>query len=503
MSKNKSYKYDNCRNITYCMQSEKKKWPETLLGWRTSNVKQEDISKTLKTGVNYSIAELRNGEKIYAIEDFPELSDSEAKLVAEVVDAFIADEKTRTLSSMAEVLEIFCMENNLNLDEDQRKYVLYIIKMLVSGFGFISSILSNDNIEEVAIIGLGKQKPVYTYEKNFGWLRTNAFFTDEKTVKNLVNKMSQQLGRHITFHNPRMNAVLPDGSRLSAAFPPICFEPIVTLRKFREKPFTPAELVLNNTISSESMAFLWMAMQTDCSVLIAGNTGSGKTTLLNALFSFVPENERIVITEETPEISIPHKHVAKVHVVENLNIRMSNLIVDTLRMRPDRIIIGEIRNEEEVSAFMDTLLAGQGRGSYATFHSNNASEALARLRKLGVPELDLSAIDLIIVQKRQNRISLHSRNFEERRTTQICEVLQKGEKAGLNELFGFSFESRKLLRKNESLKLSEKIRNSFGISDAEMKKELERRQKWLEGRANFPDTLERFFGEANEQRDIP
>jgi len=480
------------------MMHQKANGHEALLGWKTFNVKALDINKTLKTGQNYSIAELRNSEKVYIIEDFPEVSDAEERLIAKVVDMFIADEKKAAgPSSIWEALESCCAENNLDVEEEQKRYLLYITNMLVSGFGFISSILSNDNIEEIAVTGLGKERPVFTYEKNFGWLRTNAFFTDETTVKNLVNKMSQQLGRHVTLHKPRINAVLPDGSRLSAAFPPICHEPIVTLRKFREKPFTPVELVANSTISSEAMAFLWMAMQTDCSLLIAGNTGSGKTTLLNALFSFVPGNERIVITEETPEISIPHNHIAKIHVVENLGIRMSDLIVDTLRMRPDRIIIGEVRNSEEVSAFMDTLLAGQGKGSYATFHSNNAAEAIARLRKLGVSELDLGAIDLIIVQRRQNRVSLHSRPGEERRTTQICEVVQDMENAELNELFGFSFERRRLVRKNESVKLSEKIRNSFGISDAEMKKELERRRKWIEGKAKSDLSMDEFFGEVN------
>jgi Flp pilus assembly CpaF family ATPase len=338
--------------------------PQLLLGWKTFGIKSNDINKTLKSGSNYSIVELRGNEKVYVLEDFPELSGMEARLIAEVVDKFVADEaKTGAFEGIEKALDRFCIENNMGIDTEQRKYILYIINMSVSGFGFISSILSNDNIEEIAIIGLGKGKPVFAYEKNFGWLKTNSFFTDETVVKNLVNKMASQLGRHITLHKPRLNAVLPDGSRLSASFPPISFEPVVTLRKFREKPFTPAELIANNTISSQAMAFLWMAMQTDCSILIAGNTGSGKTTLLNALFAFVPENERVVITEETPEISVPHKHIAKVHVVENLGIGMSDLIVDTLRMRPDRVVIGEVRNNEEVAAFMDTLLAGQGKGS--------------------------------------------------------------------------------------------------------------------------------------------
>ena len=470
----------------------------SLLGWKTVGVKAGSLNKILRTGIGYTIAEQRNDEKVYILDDFPELSDAEARLIGEAVDRFVAEDRKGEGGGIAQVIAAFCSENNIHLEDDQKKYMLYILNLTVSGFGFVSSLLSNDNIEEIAIIGLGKEKPVYAYEKNFGWLKTNSYFSDEIVVKNLVNKMAQQIGRHITLQKPRMNAVLPDGSRLSASFPPISFEPVVTLRKFREKPYTPPELIANNTISAEAMAFLWMALQTDSSILIAGNTGSGKTTLLNALFSFVPSNERIVITEETPEISIPHRHIAKVHVVENIGIKMTDLIVDTLRMRPDRIIIGEVRDEGEAKAFMDTLLAGQGKGSYATFHSRSSHEAIARMRKLGINEVDLQSIDLVIVQKRWNRI-LHGRTArEERHTTEICEILENNGKAKLNMLFEFSFEKWKMVKVNDSIKLSEKMANTFGCSNALLEKELEKRKKWLERKAKMEGTMQEFFGEVND-----
>jgi Flp pilus assembly CpaF family ATPase len=117
-------------------------------------------------------------------------------------------------------------------------------------------------------------------------------------------------------------------------------------------------------LDSQSLAFLWLALQSDCTLLICGNTGSGKTSTLNALFCFVPANERIVVVEETPEIRLPHEHQIRLASSLELGIDMHSLIVDSLRMRPDRIIVGEMRTASETKAFVDTLLAGQGKGSY-------------------------------------------------------------------------------------------------------------------------------------------
>jgi len=262
---------------------------------------------------------------------------------------------------------------------------------------------------------------------------------------------------------------------------PIAFTgPNATIRKFRAKPFTPQDLVRQGTVSAEALAFLWMLMETDFSLLIGGNTGSGKTSTLNALFEFVPKDERIIVVEETPEINLPHRHLVKLNVVDNLGIGMKELIVDTLRMRPDRIVVGEIRNPEEVSAFVDTLLAGQGKGSYATFHAQSGSEALTRLKKLGVLEMDLASIDLILVQKRWNSIDLASNaRTEVRRVIELSEVVMQQGRAGLNTLFEFDYAGKTLQKKNESTRLREKLCRTFGLSEAALGEELARRERLL------------------------
>ncbi|MDO8627524.1 MAG: ATPase, T2SS/T4P/T4SS family, partial [Candidatus Diapherotrites archaeon] len=328
--------------------------------------------------------------------------------------------------------------------------------------------------------GFGQSKPVMVFHKSFGWLKTNFYYADQETIKNIANKIASRLGRQLSLQKPNLNATLADGSRMNAIIPPISFTgPSITIRKFKKNPLNPINLAEFKTISLEALAFLWMALQTDSSMLIAGNTGSGKTTTMNALFNFVRENERIIVTEETPEINLPHKHIVKLNTVENLGVKMKDLIVETLRMRPDRVIVGEIRNTEEVEAFIDTLLAGQGKGSYATFHALSSAEVSKRMKKLGVMELDFATIDLILVQKRWNRVSKNSAH-EIRRITEICEVIEKNNTATIRKLFSYNYKKDRLEKTSESIKVKEKILNCFGLNQKQYNFELKNREKFLQ-----------------------
>jgi Tfp pilus assembly ATPase PilU len=199
------------------------------------------------------------------------------------------------------------------------------------------------------------------------------------------------------------------------------------------------------------------------------------------MFSFVPKNERIVVAEETPELFFPHEHVIKLNCVEELGFNMKDLIIESLRIRPDKIVVGEIRKKDEVFAFIDTLLAGQAKGSYATFHSQSALEAIERFKSFKVLEQDICSLDLILVQKRwTKKIIKLGKRFEVRRVIEVSEVLNNDGKAVLNKLFEFDFLNDCLIEKNESKKLLEKIKQSFGFSKKQVLKELKLRQKILE-----------------------
>ena len=272
------------------------------------------------------------------------------------------------------------------------------------------------------------------------------------------------------------------------------------MRKFRKEPFTPVQLLENCTFSSELMAFLWIAMQCDCSVLIVGNTGSGKTSSLNALLSFVPADERLVVVEETPEIRVQHCHFVKLNVVKEQGVGMQSLIVESLRMRPDRIVVGEVRSREEVSAFIDTLLAGQGKGSYATFHGQSARETIGRMRSLGVLEVDLAAIDLVVVQRRWNTMGRGEGNREMRRVVEVAEL---GERKGClecNVLFRHDYARGCLGREGESAKVFEKARQGFSFDRVGFNRELKKRALFLEEMKGSGIKMDGFFRTVNSFR---
>src|SRR3989344_84973 len=426
--------------------SEEIKKIEQILGWRLYRFPENRIKRKLIKEKKFQVIELNSGEKIFLI-NLPELTLDEAKILQEVLIKIQKSELQPGKEAIQKSLLEHCLKNCLKLDEEQVDYLNKYLELLIFDFGALSEINENEEIEEISVIGLGESNPVRVFHKEFGWIKTNLYYCSAKTIKNLVNKMARKLGKQLSFQSPNLNASLPDGSRLSAIIDPISFSgPSVTIRKFKKKALTPVDLIKRSTVSVEILAFLWLALETDSSMLVAGNTGSGKTTTMNSLFNFVPENERIIVTEETPEIKLNHEHLVKLRVVENLSVKMNDLIIETLRMRPDRIIVGEIMNEEEVSAFLDTLLAGQGKGAYATFHAQTGIQ--------------------------------------------------------LNQLFAFNYQKNLFVKVNESVKVKEKIKNSFSFTENEFQKELEYRKQVLESLLLEELNDKEFFEKINSKKEI-
>lgn len=387
-------------------------------------------------------------------------------------------EKDFVRRKLKDLLKKICERSDLLLSKKDGEELLDAATKNAVGFGVFDYLLQDDELEEISVIGVNK--PIYVFHRARGWLATNCFVTNEAFAINAVNKMARGLGRRITFQNPRLNATLPDGSRLHATIAPLTLNGVeLTLRKFKQNPFTMLDFIELNTINASAAAFLWLALYADISLLITGNTGSGKTSMLNALFSFIPLADRVVITEETPEINVPHNHKVRVVASEELGIPMRDIVKDTLRMRPDRVIIGEVRSREEVEALLDSLLAGQARGSYATFHANDSHEALARLSALGASREDLQAIDLILVLR---RITLYDERT--RAQKEIRRVMELSELRDAKPIPLFEYNSRKdSLEKTRFLKSSsllEKIALNYKSSKKQLLRELSRRERFLE-----------------------
>ncbi|MFH1785403.1 MAG: ATPase, T2SS/T4P/T4SS family [Candidatus Micrarchaeota archaeon] len=408
----------------------------------------------------------------------PILSNQEKELILASYD--YAKDMARTDNSSKTIVlnavKLSARKLGFYLTPPQLEYLNKIAFMHICGFGFLEQLIEDNEIEEISIIG--PNKPAYVYIRKNGWKSVNGCFETSDDIADVINKMAKGLGRHITIQNPRLDAILPDGSRLHASLPPISNGEI-TIRKFRQRPFSPKELC--GIVSVDAIALLSMVMQCDFSVLIAGNTASGKTTTMNALFSFVPFDERILITEETPEINVPHTHQLRLIANKEMGIGLKNLVYDSLRMRPDRIIVGEVRNKEETEALFDVLLAGQARGSYATFHAQSADEVVTRLTTFGIERNDIKCIDCIIIQRRILEYDSKKReNSEKREITEIAEVID----GKVNSFY----ENGKLLLENSQI--LEKICRHFKLSKNDFENEMKKRIDIIE---NADSGYEEFF----------
>lgn len=430
----------------------------------------KDIKINKHLSKNKKVVDCNDDIKRYVVEE-PLLSLQEIEIINNILDTYKnktidaeqeEDYEKKVFEDLETELINHCYNNNIVLDDDQFNYILKLTYNNLYNYGPITYLLSDKNLEEISVIGTNQ--PIYVYHKNFGWLETNIIYISEEILKELINKLSWYSNKYITLKNPLLDSTLKDKSRLNAIISPITETSAITIRMFKEKGFSLKELVDLNTITTDALAFLSLVFLTDSNVLVVGNTGSGKTTTLNALLTLVPKTERFVLVEEVQEIRIPHKHQVSTIVNKELEVSLETLVINTLRMRPDRVVIGEIRRREECFALIDSMLCGQAKGTYTTFHAQSANEAILRLRSYGIIETDLSAIDIIINQRRYNRY-VKKETQEKRNIFEIVEVIYKNNKIFLNKLYEYDLEKNKLIKKNNPQKLLNKFKMSFKINN--------------------------------------
>ena len=305
----------------------------------------------------------------------------------------------------------------------------------IIGYGKIDSLIQDDELEEIMIIGVGK--PLFVYHRKYGMMKTNIRFNEEQELLDLIDSMSREINRRIDQESPILDGRLKDGSRINATIPPVSADgPSLTIRKFKKDPLTVIDLINSKTISLELAAFFWLCFDglgvKSANAIISGGTSSGKTTTLNALSAFIPPKERIITIEDTLELQIPHEHVIRMETrpanVENKGeLTMNDLVKNSLRQRPDRIIVGEVRGEEAITLF--TAL-NTGHSGFGTLHSNSARETITRLttKPMSVPKIMIQAIDFIIMQ---NRIYTPS-GISYRRVSEVAEIV--GIEEGVTQL---------------------------------------------------------------------
>lgn len=374
-----------------------------------------------------------------------------------------------------------CARYSLSFGKSSLEKVAQAAHHSICGYGCLDFLLCRGDLEEISFVS--PDKPIFVFSRTQGaWLDTNCYLRSERFATSLVNRMARQSGQRLSFATPRVDAQIPSGARLHASCPPVSPGGVsFSIRLFPQSKMTISSLVSRGTLSGRAAAFLWFAMQADCSLLVAGNTGGGKTTLLGGLSDFIGLSERIVLVEDTPELTPLHEHVARLVASKT---PMAELVKDTLRMRPDRVFVGEVRCAPDARALFDCLLSGQARGTYSTFHSDSASEALSRLRLMGASEHDLAGLDLIVVCRRIPRYDISSKKgFEVRRVTEICEVVLEGGNAQARPLFSYE-DSTDSLRfcgfGRESHPACDKIFSCLcGVGLGEFESEWARRERFI------------------------
>ncbi len=348
------------------------------------------------------------------------------------------------------------------------------------GYGEIDPLIRDDNLEEIMVIGI--DKPVFVYHREYGMMKTNILFKDAGEVMNLIDSIARQINRRIDQESPILDGRLPDGSRVNATIPPISADgPSMTIRKFKRDPLTIIDLINSKTISVELAAFFWLCFDglgvKSANAIISGGTSSGKTTTLNALSSFINPKERIITIEDTLELQIPHEHVIRMETrppnVENRGeLTMNDLVKNSLRQRPDRIIVGEVRGSEAITLF--TAL-NTGHSGFGTLHSNDARETITRLTNapMSVPNIMISAIDFIIMQNRIYRPD----GVSFRRISEVAEV--SGIEEGviqLNKIFEWDPQSDTIKNVGITSKTLTEIANVSGNSLNSLYDEIKNRE---------------------------
>ncbi|SAL28082.1 type II secretion system protein E [Caballeronia sordidicola] len=276
----------------------------------------------------------------------------------------------------------FVRLRRIPLNEREVRLVAEALTKELAGFGPIEDLLADPAVEDILINGFDD-----VYVSRHGMLaKIPVRFADNAHLLRIVRRILAPVGRRLDESNPMVDARLPDGGRLNVVIEPLSLDgPVVSIRKFRRDPLRPDDLLANGTFSQEICTLLDAAVAARCNVLVSGGTSSGKTSLLNALAFFIPEHERVVTIEDTAELSLNHPHVVRLESRPGgfdgagvVSIR--DLLRNTLRMRPDRIIVGEVRGGE-VLEMLQAMNTGHD-GSMGTVHASSARECLYRLEML-------------------------------------------------------------------------------------------------------------------------
>jgi pilus assembly protein CpaF len=393
------------------------------------------------TAVDLHLAQVDSEESVRASDPYAELKTRVHHEVIATLGAELfkqeanEDLSERVLRAVTEQLTL----DRTPLTREERRQLVREITDDILGYGPLEPFLRDDSVTEVMVNAHDK-----IYVERSGRLeRTQAAFVDNAHLLRIIDKIVSQVGRRVDESSPMVDARLPDGSRVNAIIPPLALRgPTLTIRKFARDPYTMNDLIGFGTITGKSAQFLSACVRGKLNVLISGGTGTGKTTTLNALSAFVPNDERIVTIEDAAELQLQQEHVITLesrppNIEGQGEVRIRELVRNALRMRPDRIIVGEVRGAETLD-MLQAMNTGH-EGSLTTIHANSPRDALSRLETLvlsaGV-DLPLRAIREQISSAFDLLVQISRLVDGSRRITHVTEVLRmESEVITLQDIF--------------------------------------------------------------------
>ena len=386
------------------------------------------------------LARTSNPDRLTAVRD-----QIQARLI-DVLGPLLYDSRVseKDLESMVQDrLRELLNDEEISLSPQEKAQISKQISDIVLGLGPIEEFTEDPTVTEIMVNGSNR---IYV-ERNGKLELTGAHFHNDEQLRRTIDKIVSKVGRRIDESSPYVDARLPDGSRVNAVIPPLSLDgPALTIRRFSADPYLTDDLVEFGTISPEVASFLEACVRGRVNVLVSGGTGAGKTTTLNVLSSYIPEDERILTIEDAAELRLQQPHVVRLearppNIEGKGQVAIRDLVRNSLRMRPDRIIVGEVRGGEAID-MLQAMNTGHD-GSICTIHANSPRDVLSRLETMtlmagmeltvrAIREQIASAIDLIVHQERMKDGT--------RRITHVSEVVgMEGEIITLQDVFSFDF----------------------------------------------------------------
>jgi flagellar protein FlaI len=425
----------------------------------------------------------------------PKMSEEDEKILERISESLIelVDVELSAIKKPSKVIEYLeknvvkvIKELGLKLTQEQYIKIMYYIYRNFVGLNEIEPFMQDPNIEDISCDGINI--PFYVVHRKYGSLKTNVVFEDVEKLRELVVKLAERCGRYVSYAEPILDGTLPDGSRVAAtlAGDVATRGPVITIRKFGEKPFSPIEQMELKTASAEVLAYFWYLLEHGISMLIIGGVATGKTSFLNTLCMFIPPENKIVSIEDTRELRIPNEHWVPTLARPGFGIPMPSgekyggvslfdLLKESFRQNPDYVIVGETRGEEAYVMFQGI---SSGHPSLSTMHAGSVETLIKRLT---TPPIELSptlieGLDVVVVMVHAKERGKSARRIKE--VVEIESVDPKTDEVKYRAVFKWDPETDEYKKVNESIKVEKVVLAKGGkIEDALV--EIKRREKIL------------------------